>query len=341
MRNLTRILTALAILAAPVLAGVRTDDVLLTREGTLFVAEVLNEESLPEAAEGHSSLRLRIEENGEPVAALDVPASLTFGHHGLPELAWDDQSETLFLFWVRAPYVTATELLLCSYKDGVFSEPTAVDGGIFRYRDNLRVSVTRYVRDEDGNRTARLAVHAVWWDSDGEGERARYALFDVQNGSATITDVRDLIDYAGSNLNPEPLLVGEGFDRDLLRHPAIFPNQALDGVEVVFADWETNRLNRIELSPVIADSVLKPPIGVWGGDIGGPVMERVSVSSEVTLIAGSKQRGDLVLYTVNDGAIEYLHYDGETWSHTQSLRMNEQLTESIAVQALRRLVHKQ
>ena len=320
-------------------------DVLLTPGGTLFQAQAVDDEKY-QLAPGDSAIQLRVQRDGE-VETFLVPASNEGGNNGNPALAWDEETESLFLFWVRAPHLTTSELRFCSFRDGKFSEATTVDQSLFRFRTNLRIAVTRSARverndddeDEGPTSTPALAIHAVWWDSSSRGEGVRYAMLGITNGQASIIEVRDVIDYLGKARNSEPLILGEDFDRHLLRYPSVSTNPAGDSVDIVFADWQTSRINRVEIISVSSGGVLKPPVGVSRGEIGAPVMESVSSSSSVATIARNG-KADVVLYQVQDGRVQYFHFDGTKWRPSKFIALDDVITETEAVTALQRLVEE-
>lgn len=323
---------ASTLVAAPV-----HSDVLLTADGTLYVVDLVDGADLPPDSGSHNGLRLRIVA-GDSETITYVPASLVGGFSSFPALAYDDVTGTLFIFWVRSPQITMSELVFSSYDDGEFSEPTAVDRGLFRIRSNLKIAVTRYAKRYTSDIVEpALAVHAVWWDSTGYGETARYALLSISNGVATVVDVQDLVTYLDSDADVEPILPPEDLDPAVLRFPAIEASGSQDRVEVVFADPGTNHFHRLDLYPVLADGVLKPPVGIWRGNLPLPSLQAFQAESISTLM-GSVTRTDLILFAAGDERINYVHYDDGTWSETRSIRLDDRVTEATAVEALRRLL---
>src|SRR5436309_7416072 len=66
-----------------------------------------------------------------------------------------------------------------------------------------------------------LILHALWWDSNGSGEEARYAMLPIQNGSLSqdSVELHALEEFAGDD---EPAnVVDTKFNPEILRHPAI------------------------------------------------------------------------------------------------------------------------
>ena len=339
MRKLSAVLALLFVIGAPALFGASAaSDVLLTSDGTLFIVEIVDGAELPEGAKANTALRLRTIQ-GDVETTSFVPASLVDGFSSSPVLTFDDESETLFIFWVRAPQITTSELVFSSLRDGRFSEATAIDLGLFRVRSNLRIAVTRYAMKEDSRSlvSPALAVHAVWWETTGFGEKARYALLSISNGAATIIEVRDLVDYLDANRNRDPLAPPLGFDPDVLRYPAIESAATQDRVEVLFGDSDTNRFHRVDIYPVLGDALLKPPVGVTRGELPVPSLDVVAGDSVSTLI-GSAARTDVILFSRSAERIHYVHYDDGAWSAAHTIPVDDRVSESAAIEALRRLL---
>lgn len=338
MKRLGLVVSLLVLLGAPTLfGGPGQSDVLLTTNGTLYVVEVADGGELPEGSGASTAIRLRTI-LGDVETTEFIPASLVDGFSSSPALAFDEQSETLFIFWVRRPQITMSELVFSSYHDGQFSEATAVDRGLLRMRSNLRIAVTRYAkRITSESVVSAVAVHAVWWDSTGYGETARYALLSISNGVASVVDVQDLVAYLGADGEVDPVLPPEGFDPEILRYPAIESAGTQDRVEIVFADPVTNHFHRIDLFPVIADGVLKPPVGIWRGELPVPSLE-MAYANSVSTFMGSPTRTDLILYVSGENRIDYVHYNDGEWSGTHTIRVDDRVTEATALEALKRLL---
>src|SRR5690348_15594825 len=110
MKRLLLVL-ALAVLPTTIFADAIDRDVLVTPEGTLFTVEsVLNDGSAP--ANVKFLLKLTVQPTTGTTQTLNVPDSLTAGMHTHPALAWDSDTQTLFVFWLKMPNPTSSELLL-------------------------------------------------------------------------------------------------------------------------------------------------------------------------------------------------------------------------------------
>jgi hypothetical protein len=322
-------------LGAAAAFGSPSDEVLLAPDGSVFAVSVVSGEQLPEGSSATTALRLRIA-RGEEVSEQFVPASLTDGRNWNPALAYDRASETLFIFWVRAPQITTSELLICSFKDGEFGTPTVLDGGLFRYRENLQIAITRFALDEmiNGLRPV-LAIHAIWWDTDGWDQGARYAQLQIAEGRAVVVDLRNAVDLLLSEGNGEPMPAPEGFDERVLTFPTVTSSTMLDRVEVTFGEKETNRIHRADLVPVIAYGVLRPPIGIRRGAVPAPIMA-VGADSSIATLVDPLDDESLLLYSVEDSKVRYRVFEGGEWTETNSIALDTHVTEAAAVDALKR-----
>lgn len=342
MKRLFLVFGLLALLATAGFGSQADNELLVAPDGTVYLVEVVSGEQIGDTTGRRSALNLRIT-RGEDSEAMLIPASAGEGENSQPALAYDAATETLFILWVRAPQITTSELLLTSYRGGSFGETTSLDLGVFRYRENLRVAITKYAQNtvtvdgaEETRKDAILAVHAVWWDTDGWTERARYALLQITAGKASVVAIQDLIDVLGGGRNPEPVIAPESFDPRILQFPTVAANPALDRADVVFGDPEMNRMYRLDLVPVAAHGVLKPPIGIRRGEIPAPVADVIAADSTTTVVPHPLDPASLMLYTITDGKVQYLVYEGGAWGEAKSITLDGKVTEEVAVEALKR-----
>jgi hypothetical protein len=335
-----RLILSLVLLLAPAIAAAseKDRDVLLTPTGTLFSIENVFPADLEIESPSSTALRLTIASNDSTRTSF-VPASLEGGWHVDPSLAWDAASETLFVFWQRKPNFLTTELLLSSYRDGVWSEPILIDEDSLKLRFDLGVGVSRFATEtnEEGVATKlpALAVHVIWWEQRGDGELARYAQIAIQNGEIVSIKRADLDFFIGDG--GEPAEVPEDFDRDLLRHPAIFENASHDSVDVLFATWTSNIFHKLQIRPIVHQGVLTEPIGVRMGDFAPPTKGRVRLnpqSSSLSMIA--TPGGNLAFYTIEDGKLTYMLRRNGLWDEPKSLP--ESMARS-GIEGLRRLLN--
>lgn len=311
------------------------NDMLLTNDGTVYTIE----SRFGLTAQG--SLYLTTQ-RGETVSTSAVPAAVGDGSHTRPALAYDPESDTLFVFWQKAPSPVATELLFTAYHKGSWSEPTSIDRGAFRLRFNLRIGVTRKIEqvDADGNRAVvpGLTVHATWWEETGAGESARYAMLTIEKGVVTATVIRDLPEFV---TGPADARKDAGdVVSDVLRHPALFES-GQETIDVVFGDTQTKKLHRVTLKPV-ADGRVRIPIGVKDTKMNAP-RNRLAPggdSSRISAVGGAADN-DLVFYTTSANTVRYMAYENGAWSAVRSISLNDKVTADAAVNALRRLVASQ
>jgi len=209
---------------------------------------------------------------------------------------------------------------------------------------NLRIGVTRLIEEEqsDGTfvRRKSLLIHAIWWEQNSQGEIARYARLAPRNGRVETIEVYDLPDLLGLQRNLLPVGVSEEFDRELLRYPGIFESLMQDSVDVLFGDWDTNRIYRVELRPRVSNGVLKPPIPRSRGDIGTPRF-RMAPSEKVAVISAPADQRKFLYYFQNGSRVEYLVHSANGWSDMRTITLTDGLTFDEALTALRQLLVSQ
>lgn len=321
-------------------------DILLTEDGKLFTIQTFLGSRFPElAATSSSVIRLTVQTD-EKVENFFLPASLTGGINSDPSLAYDSASDTVFAFWQHMPNPMSSELLFCSYHNGRWSEPTSIDAAAFHIRFHLRVGVTRVETafDEAGASSLQpqLIIHAIWWDQTGigMGESGRYAML-VMNQQRVVGKVvvHDLLDFA-DKASVTPSEIDPLFDRDFFRHPAIFESPNHQAVEVIFANWQTNRMERVEIKPRSdrqPTGVLHVPVGRHKGEFEAPAHFARMESSKISVVSspGSANYG---FYFSEKGRLMYLPYINGKWSALKSVALSENLSVESAVEALRRLI---
>lgn len=326
---------ALALVALSAFADKVNDrDVLLTPDGTMYA---LVTERVPLVGR---ILKLTVQKpNSEPETTV-VPATALGGFHNEPALAYDPDNQTLFLFWQTMPAPMTSSLLFCTYQNGTWGAPAEFAEGAMRLQWNLRIGITRYVDDEDqkGHITRRRAsiVHAVWWEENGYGELARYAMISLDGGKASVVDVRDLISFV-ENPKFSSNVLDETYNRDFLRQPSVLEQPNADAVDVVFADMNTAGFYRVEVRPKKKEGVLKPPIGRARG--GGGVPEHaLSSTGRLNVLTGRPGTRSLIFYVEADDHVEYLVFDGSGWSERHSIAYTETFTREVSVKAVQKVL---
>ncbi len=226
-------------------------------------------------------------------------------------------------------------MFACRDANGTWS-PAETFGRQFDYRENLRIAVTRKVTEEDGSLSTGVSVHLVWWEfnSDDAGESAQYAMLAIENGRVAGRETLNLTDFIPSTDTP-----AEEVDRNVLKQPHLFaaPNQ--DSVLVVFGDFATSRVHQVRVRPtkVVANGRLRVPVGRGENTSSGPKF-RVASNSRVEGIAGTGDR--LALYTRESDKVSYVILKEGVWSEANTIALDQQISGSAAVDALRRLVNE-
>jgi hypothetical protein len=345
-----RIAVALALVLLPLAAMAEAPDrdLLLTNDGTLYAAESMFAQNAPGIVQTSSTRVLTLTvQNGSSTRSTTVPASLSGGWHVNPALAFDNDSKTLFIFWESVQQGgLASSLLFCSYQDGRWSEPTALDNADWDLRHNLRIAVTRHVEsvDKAGKVTSvpGLTVHAVWWQENGYAQWARYAMITIEKGNVASSDIPLFnlntftpSSHGNGNGNGGPAKTAQ----ELLRHPAIFESAGHDTVDIVFGDVDTKSLHRLTIKPsfqVKDDGRIRIPIGVKNPEIGAP--EAISLDASFPVSALSTGSDNVVYYFGTTQALSYVMYKDGRWSAMRSIALNDRVTRDTAVDAIRRMV---
>lgn len=328
-----RLLIVAALVVAPALFAQSSDrTILLAPNGTMYTAESkLN-------ADSTRYVGLTIQ-NGTNVIHTSVPATVNNGTNWQPELAFDDASSTLFVFWLRSQSTVlgTNELLFCTFQNGKWNDASAIDDVPYHFRYNLRIGVTRTVQmtDDSGNpkQVPGLTVHAAWWDDSAEGEAARYAMLTVDKGVVTDVYRRNLVDFV-NNAYVRQFDLDEK-TKELLRHPVVFESQDHDTVDVVFGDMQTNVIHRLTLKPVLQTRV-RIPIGLHDTTYPTPHHNIVG-DTQVSAISTPPDR--LVFYYRRGGEVRYLTFQNGAWSDEKSIAITSEVSAESAVAALRRLVN--
>jgi hypothetical protein len=340
---------AISLLSASVFAQVVDRDVLVTPEGTVYTIE----QQTPSDSAGIAAinvLQLSIQ-NGSETQRLLVPESLTAGFHSDSVLAYDATSKTLFILWTHMPNAMSSELLLASYREGKWQRAISIDNQRYDNHLNLRLAITRRVSQlqKDGTYAdaPALILHALWWDSSGHGDEARYAMLPIENGavSESSIEIHSLEEFVGDDETINT--VDAKFNPEILRHPAIVSSPMQSSVDVVFGDTSKNTIHKITLRPV-AEHRIHIPVGIGGGNPGGNGGKSLSVSAPASFSANWQgpisviERGDrLVFANATDKALNYLTYSDGVWTDVKSIALSNKLTAETALAAVDKMVSSQ
>ena len=328
-----------AIVPTALLAQVADRDVLLTPDGTLYMIESTDNDGTQPAAV-QSFLTLTIQRGNQRMTT-NVPESLSGGMHWRPALTYDNDSKTLFVFWLKMPNAFPGELLLASYADGHWQPAVSIDNQSYHLRYNLRIAVTTRISQLQNNGSyadvAALLVHAVWWEETGYGEAARYGLFSVDKGKISFVELHDLSDFTGS-VPMFPTDVDPKFNPEILKHPALIDNGSTNSIDVIFGDKNYAVFNRVTLKP-IADGRIHIPIGAHPG--GPRIMAPKSFTDpwtgRISTIV-SPHSGSLLLYNTAKDSVSYVMFSSGSWSSVKTVALSDKLSAEAAVAALSRMM---
>lgn len=335
-----RILIAVALVLLPLsaFADARDRDMALTSDGTLYTVESIFPDNVPNLQTASQRVLMLTVQNGGTATTTAVPATLNGGWHGYPALAYDSLSSTLYVFWevARNNFLTS-DLLVCSYQNGTWGQPTALDSASWALRENLHIAITRSTEQtaSDGSKIAipETTVHAVWWQQNSSEEWARYAMLTMDNGNVSSIEIRNVSDF----LSRPDTAAEVSTHNDLLRHPLILEAATHDTVDVVYGDINTDKMHRITIKP-IANGRLRIPIGVKDSILPAPV---ANITSTANVSAIASTNDNLGIYFASDQALNYLLYQNGQWSPMRSIALSSILSPESAIDALRRMFASQ
>lgn len=340
-----RLFVLVVLLLAAAIAQAAERDVLVTPDGVVYSVET---EAPGKGAKVAATNLLTLSvQSGEEASKFVIPESTSEGLHVQPALAYDSESETLFVLWMRRPNVFSSELLLASYKDGEWQPTIAIDQQPYLIRSGLRLGITRRVsqlqKDGSYEDVPKLLFHLLWWEQTGAGEEARYALLEIDHGKVTSSEIHSVAELSGEKSNPvrfDPTVPGA----ELLRHPAFLASKSGSTVEILSGDLATNALRRTTFK-VSLDTRIRIPVGRTPKDVDGPRVQTLSAPSEVkgdwsgsVDVISSAHTDRLVFAKLNDEMVSYLSFDGKKWGSEQGIVTSAKLSAETAMNAVARMV---
>ena len=341
-------LILLVLVSTAASAGTIDRDVLVASDGTVY--SIVSEPVGGDSGAGTMSSELALTvQRGTSFTRAIVPETLNSGINWRPALAYDADSKTLLLVWLRMPNAMSSEILVASYQNGKWEPAVSIDAKPYLVRYNLSVGITRRVSQlqKDGSYAdaPALLLHAAWWEQTGVGEAARYALLNVEKGairSIELHDLRDFIDTPSATAEPDA-----NADRELIRHVAVLDGPAPDSIDVLFADAKTSTFHRVTLKP-IADARVRIPVG-RGPDAPGEVMVRFAAAKSLptswsgrTSTVASRDGKTIVFCNTRSDRVSYLSYNStQNWSNVKEITLNDTVTADVAISALARMIATQ
>jgi hypothetical protein len=331
-----KLLLSLCLLVLPLFAAAQDREALLTADGTFFQVSTRFTNADASAAEGQLVLRVQ---RGDAITTEVVPATLERGLHTEADMAYDAESQTLFVFWLNHTGVNSSRLMFaCRDANGTWSEAETF-GQQFDYHSNLRVAATRRLSEQDGtvSSTSAISVHLVWWENNTEGkESAQYMMASIEEGRI---DSMERLDLSTFTADTEGEALAADADRSVLKQPLLFASPQQDSVLVVFGEPAKEELHQVRIRPTrkAADGRLRVPVGRHERSNKAPSF-RIAATSRIEGIAGDAR---LALYTRDSARVQYvIMKDDGVWSEARTIALDEQITSSAAIDALRRLLNE-
>ena len=332
-----RLFVLLGLLALPLFAAAAENtDVLLTSAGELFS---IASEAPAEGSASHAVMHLVLtERRDDQIVREIVPATMERGKHTNPLLGYDDESGTLFVFWIQHVGAIYNQLFFVTRdRAGNWSEPTEF-GNPYNVRENLRVAVTRKVTSEAGDSSeVGLSIHATWWEFDTRTRRqsAQYHMLSIENGRVIAVkelDLNQFIDHSVFGV--------ADFDASTMKYPLIVSSSQQDSVLLTYGSVDTGSFTQVRITPRFKDEArLRVPGGKRVGGFGAPRMAVNAASSLEGVF--SESSNTLALYTAVEGAVRYAILSNGQWSDTRSIVLDEHVSSDLAVSALRKMVAEQ
>lgn len=337
---------ALVLSAAAAFGQAADRDVVVTPDGTVYTVEA-ETPSADSSIVAMRTLALTIQ-NGKDVSHSYVPDSMTSGFHFGGALAYDSDSNTLFVLWTHTDDGYSTELLLSSFHGGKWASAVSIDNEPYRRRSNLRLGITRRVSQPQTDGTyadvPALLLHAVWWEESGKSEVARYALLTTEKGALSSIEIHSLEEFIAP-ADEAYNTVDATFNKEILRHPAIVSPPMQSNVDVVFGDTKSNAIHSVTLRP-IADARVHIPVGIGGGNGGGPKPR--SLAAPPTFTADWKgtitviQRSDrLVFANAGETSLSYITYANGAWTSVKSIAIDSHFPAEAALAAIDKMLSTQ
>lgn len=333
-----KLLVLAALLVLPLFASAQEVENLLVPDGTLYSIRQ-SDQSLGKHRNEATTYLVLTTRRGDEIRTAPVPATLTAGVHGNPAMAYDPESGMLYVFWLHYTGLVESELLFATIDpNGMWSQPTAF-GQQFDYRENLRIAVTRKVIGEGDKLQSGVTVHLTWWETDTHTgtESAKYAVLGIENSRVDVTYL-ELNDFVSPGVEAPADLTSE--ELAVLRYPVLQTSQKQESVLVTFGDTTTRKLHRVRVYPVkppVSNGRIRIPVGRAEGDVGAPKFDKVANS---TLHAVSGDTDRMAFYVRDGGKLYYVLLRDGLWTSTRSITLDEQITASAAVDAIRRLVNE-
>lgn len=313
-------------------AAAQPRQAVLAPDGTLFALETV---ATAEVTSSATHFVLRTQRDGV-LSEENVPATVDSAHDTNAAIAYDAESGSIFVFWLRELGTLSSQLMFtCRASDGTWSQPEEF-GSPFVYRENLRMAVTRRVAATDGTLfpNPAISVHLTWWEfnTHNGSEAARYAMLNIENGQVESRQTLDLAAFVTEDLND-----GEAVS-DVLKQPLLFSAPTQDSVLLVFGDVPTRTMNQVRIGPVRSEGRLRVPVGRHERTSRAPG-NLVAADSRVDGVYGTSER--MALYVQDPQQMRYVVMTEGTWSDQRTISLGDQISAATAVDALRQLINEQ
>lgn len=313
----------------------------LDRSGTLW-----------RASDTPAGLVLTGERDGSEVVRSTVPFAIGFDGAADTsiQVAADEITGKVAVTWQRFWVEGVSEIFLAVWSEGSWERVVTLsaDASTFpRFPSAIptRVSSTALELDESTGEMVKTTVtesflHVVWWEGVGAGQGAHYALvrFADDNGEARVVVTKALDD-----LLPLGLACTLEGNEAAIKHANFVSQMARDRALVLFGSFESCSLHLLEVRFQLGDSELsfgpenapsttvasrKRHMPIFGVTGTYQVPQNFSLDS-ARVVMGSDFTP--VAYTVSDQTLEYVVFEGVSWSLARTLSVRDDLTLDQAI----------
>jgi hypothetical protein len=337
-----KLIVLLALAVAPLFASAQEGNALLLPDGTFYT--IHHERSIDHPDSNATSVAYLVltARRGETIVPETIPATLHGGAHFNPAIAYDAATGMLFAFWIHNPSGRATELMFASRNaEGRWTEAASF-GAYSDRRENLRIAVTRKFQDENGETRTGLTVHLAWWEFSLETREkaAKYMMVTLHDGNVVHMEPLDLKQFVSGKAEDERSGGTEApHDYRVLTQPLLVSSPEQDSMFLIFGDEETRTLNSVRIRPgtkIANHGRLRVPGGKSkSGTFRAPQLT-IGENDRFEAVYGSDD--NVAIYASSEGKLRYVLLRDGKWTDEYAISLDRQVSESAAVDALRRLV---
>jgi len=323
--------------AVVTVASAGTPNIALGPDGALYRLDTVD-----------GQLVLTVERSEEEIDVVPVPQTTGIEAAELL-LDIDPATGTLVAAWEETLSEDLAQIALATWKDGTWYGPVIVAGGTgeVAVHPSLLIHDTKLtMTDEDGNTVLagiESRIHMAWWqDPDAEdGGSAYYATTILdENG---VPEMESWAPVSMGSLAPWGSGCSLGDNVPGLTYPRLFVDVQSGDPHLIFTDLPSCMFGIVRLlgepeegEDDTVTSQRRRNVIVFG------LQKMVFIEPGLPLNNTDFEVGhnlSIVLYWVDDDAVNYITLDEDSWSEIKSLRLGDHLSREDAVNLVRGLAH--